>query len=97
MKGIPTTAKNPQAKLVEHIYKILDKIIYLHDIENKILDPKDPFMDILHTCIQAIRSTIYIILKKILGQLVFGYGMIFYLSFKAKQKEILDNKKTDYS
>ena len=51
MKGIPTTAKNPQAKLVEHVYKILDKIIYLHDIENKILDPKDPFMDILHTCI----------------------------------------------
>ena len=47
LTGIPTTVKNPQANLVERVYQMLNNIIRLYDIENRILDPKEPFIDIL--------------------------------------------------
>jgi len=84
IKGIPTTIKNPQANLVERVHQTLGNMIRLNDLENKKLDPKDPFTDILYTCMWVIRSTVHATLKATPGQLVFGRDMIFDLSFKAK-------------
>ena len=39
--------KNLEANLVECAYQALNSIICLNDIENRILDPKELFIDIL--------------------------------------------------
>ena len=93
IKGVPIMVKNPQANLVERVHQTLGNMIRLHDTENKILDPNDPFTDILCTCMWAIHSTVYTTLKATPGQLVFGRDMIFDLSFKAKWKEIVNNRR----
>ena len=93
IEGIVTSVKNPQANLVKRVYQTLGNIIHLHDTKNKILDPMDPFTDILCACMWAMCSTVHTILKATPGQLVFRRDIIFDLSFKTKWKDVLDNRK----
>ena len=48
--GIPTKVKNPHANLVECVNQALNSMTHLHNIENRILDNKEPFIDILCAC-----------------------------------------------
>ena len=93
LTGIPTTVKNPQANLVERVHQTLNSMIRLHDIENRILDAKEPFIDILCACAWAIRSTVHTTLKASPAQVVFGRDMLFDLSFKVNWRDLLDNRK----
>ena len=78
---------------MERVHQTLNSMMRLHDIENRILDPKEPFIDILCTCAWAIRSTVHTTLKASPAQIVFGRDMLFDLSFKVKWRELLDNRK----
>ena len=91
--GIPIIIKNLNANLVECAYQTLNSIICLHDIENRILDNKEPFIDILFACAWAMRSTVHTTLKASPAQVVFGRDMLFDLSFKVHWKDLLDNRK----
>ena len=92
IQSVPNTVKNPQANLVERVHQTLGNMIRLKDIENVILDPKDPFTDIICSCAWAIRSTVHTTLKASPAQLVFGRDMIFDLSFKVKWRDTTDNR-----
>ena len=57
-------------------------MIRLSNIENRIIDPKELFIDILYAYMQTIQSTVYMMLKALPAQVVFGRDILFNLSFK---------------
>ena len=68
-------------------------MIHLYNIENRILNNKEPFIDILCAYAWAIHSTVHTTLKASPAQVVFGRDMLFILSFKVHWKDLLDNRK----
>ena len=74
-------------------HQTLNSIICLYNIENRILDAKEPFINILYTYAWAIRSTVHTTLKASPTQVVFGRDMLFDLTFIVHWKDLLDNRK----
>lgn len=92
----PTTVKNPQANLVERVHQTLGNMLRTCELDQRILDPTDPFTGYLAHCMWAIRSTVHTITNRSPAQLAFGRDMLFDLSFittnwgeiYAKRKEV---------
>ena len=97
LAGIPATVKNLQVNLVECAHQKLNSMIRLYDIENRILGNKEPLINILCACAWAMWSTVHVMLKASLAQVVFGRDMLFDLSFKVHWKDLLDNKKKGFT
>jgi hypothetical protein len=62
------------------------------ELEERELDPDDPWEKILQACAFAIRSTFHTTLQASSGQLVFGRDMIHDIRFQANWDRIKNNK-----
>ena len=81
---IPAAVKNLQANLVECVHQTLNSMSCLHNIENRILDPREPLTDILRVFVQAVQLAACMTLKASLVQVVFRRDVLFDLLFKGK-------------
>ena len=80
----PTTAYNPTANgIVERVHQTLGNMLRTHELEDKELDPHEPFKMYLSSVAWAIRSTYHTTLDATPGQVVFGRDMILPIQHKA--------------
>jgi hypothetical protein len=89
----PTTSYNPQGNSVtETIDQVMGNMLRAFELEDRELDPDDPWNEFLQACDLAIRSTFHITLQASLGQIVFGRDMIHDIRFEANWDRIRNNK-----
>jgi hypothetical protein len=62
------------------------------ELEERVLDPDDPWNEVLQACAVGIMSTLHTTLQASPGQLVFGRDMIHDISFQASWDRIKNNK-----
>ena len=73
----PTTAYNPTANgIVERVHQTLGNMLRTHELEDKELDPHEPFKMYLSSVAWAICSTYHTTLDATPGQVVFGRDTI---------------------
>ena len=73
----PTTAYNPTAnRIVERVHQTLGNMLCMHKLEDKELDPQEPFYMYLGSVAWAIQSTYHTTVDATPGQVVFGWDMI---------------------
>jgi hypothetical protein len=92
-KCSPTTSYNPQGKsIIERIHQVMGNMLRAFELEDRELDPDDPWNEFLQACAFAIRSTFHTTLQASPGQLVFGRDMIHDIQFEANWNRIKNNK-----
>ena len=92
VKALSTTVRNPQANFVERIHQTLGNMLRMHELEKMMLDPRDPWSDILAQCAWAIRSTAHTLLDATPAQLVFGRDMLFDVSHVVNWEQINEQR-----
>jgi hypothetical protein len=93
IKCRPTTSYNPQGNSVaERIHQVMGNVLRAFELEERELDPDDPWNEFLQACVFGIRSTFHTTLQASLGQLVFGRYMIHDIRFQANWDRIKNNK-----
>ena len=89
----PTTSYNPQGNaIIEQIHQVLGNMLRTYELEDRDLDPTDPWGEFLQACAFGIRSTHHTTLQASPGQLVFGRDMIHNIPFVADWNRIETNK-----
>jgi transposase InsO family protein len=84
MKKKVTTAYNPQANgIIERVHLVLADALRTFELQNRELNPKDPWSSFLAAAAFAIRSTFHTTLQATPAQLVFGRDMLLPIKFKA--------------
>jgi hypothetical protein len=80
----PTTSYNPQGNaIIERIHQVMGNMLRTFELEERDLDPQDPWGEFLQQCAFGIRSTHHTTLQASPGQLVFGRDMIHNIPFIA--------------
>src|SRR5687768_4993184 len=78
IKKKPTTVRNPQANaIVKQTHQVLTNMIWTFKPDTDYLPVDNPWKGVLSETAFAMRSTYHTMLKKTLGQLVFGRDMFF--------------------
>jgi transposase InsO family protein len=79
-----TTAYNPQANgIIERVHLVLADALRTYELQERELDPHDPWSSLLASASFAIRSTYHTTLRATPAQLVFGRDMLLPIKFKA--------------
>jgi transposase InsO family protein len=64
IKCIPTTSYNPQGNsITERIHQVMGNMLRAFELEERELDPDDPWNELLHACAFGIRSTFHTTLQ----------------------------------
>jgi transposase InsO family protein len=93
IKCIPTTSYNPQGNsIIERIHQVMGNMLRAFKLEERELDPDDPWNEFLQACAFGIRSAFHTTLQASPGQLVFGRDMIHDIRFQANWDRIKNNK-----
>jgi hypothetical protein len=93
IKFSPTTSYNPQGNsIIERIHQVIGNMLRPFELEDRKLDPDDPWNELLQACAFAIRSTFHTTLQASPGQLVLGRDMIHEIQFEANWDRIKNNK-----
>jgi hypothetical protein len=93
IKCRPFTSYNPQGNsVIERIHQVMGNMLRAFELEERELDPDDPWNEFLQACAFGIRSTFHTTLQASPGQLVFGRDMIHDIRFKANWDRIKNNK-----
>jgi transposase InsO family protein len=72
IKCSPTTSYNPQGNsVIERIHLVVGNMLRDFELENRALDPDDPWNEFLQACALAIMSTFHTTLHASPGQLFF--------------------------
>ena len=83
LKRKPITPYNPQSNgIIERVHAVLNDILRTFELEERELDPYEPFREFLSAAGFAIRATYHTTLQASPAQLVFGRDMI--LPFKVE-------------
>jgi hypothetical protein len=79
-----TTAYNPQANgIIERVHLVFADALRTYELQERELDPNDPWSSLLASASFAIRSTYHTTLRATPAQLVFGRDMLLPIKFKA--------------
>jgi hypothetical protein len=93
IKCRPTTSYNPQGvSIIERIHQAMGNMLRAIELEERVLDPEDPWNKLLQDSAFGIRSTFHTTLQATPGQLVFGRDMIHDVRFQADWDGIKNNK-----
>jgi hypothetical protein len=93
IKCRPTTSYNPQGNsIIDRIHQVMGNMLRSFELEERELDPEDPWNKFLQACAFGIRSTFHTTLQVSPGQLVFGRDMIHDVRFQANWDRIKNNK-----
>ena len=110
----PTSIKSPQSNAVlEYVHQVVGNMLHMYNLDDQEdWDAHDPFREILVGIAWAIQSMYHTMLGAMLGQIVFGWDMLFNIPFiydlektciwkqktinEANQKENLKHKQHDY-
>ena len=96
MKRKPTTTYNPQANgIVERVHAVLNDILRTFELEERDLDPHDPFSEFLSAAAFAIRATYHTTLQATPAQLVFGRDMILPVAITANWGRIKERRQEE--
>jgi hypothetical protein len=83
MKEKPSSNYNPQSNgIVEKVHQVLGNALRTFELENKELDPNDPWGHFLSAAAWAIHSTVHTTLDATPGKLVFGQDMLLPIQIK---------------
>jgi hypothetical protein len=89
----PTTSYNPQGNsIIERIHHVIGNMLRAFELEERKLDPEDPWNEFLQACVFGISSTFHTTLQASTVQLVFGRDMIHDVSFQANWDRTKNNK-----
>ena len=89
----PSGAWNPQSNaILERVHQVLGDCLRSFNLENKDLDPAEPFEKFLTSAAYAIRSAYHTTLGFSPAQLVFGRDMFMLVDFKADWERIKQKK-----
>jgi transposase InsO family protein len=70
IKCRPTTSYNPQGNsVIERIHQVMGNMLRAFELEERELDPDDPWHEFLQACTFGIRSTFHTTLQASPGQL----------------------------
>jgi hypothetical protein len=73
----PTTSYNPQGNsVIDRIHQVMGNMLRTFELEDREMDPDDPWTEFQHACDFSIRSAFHTTLHAPPGQLVFGRDMI---------------------
>jgi hypothetical protein len=93
IKFRPTTSYNPQGNsIIERAHQVMGNMLRAFELEERYLDPNDPWNESLQACAYGIRSTYHTTLQAYPGQLVFGRDMMHDVRFQANWDSIKTNK-----
>jgi len=93
IKTKPSGAWNPQSNsILERVHQVLGDCLRAFNLENKDLDPQDPFEEFLTAAAYVIRSAHPSTLGHSPAQLVFGRDMFMPVSFHADWEKIKQSK-----
>ena len=93
IKCKPTTSYNPQGNsIIERVHQVMANMLRAFELEERDLDPEDPWNEFLQACAYGIRSTYHTTLQATPGQLIFGRDMIHDVRFQANWDRIARNK-----
>ena len=93
IKCRPTTSYNPQGNsIIERVHQVMGNMLRAFEVEERDLDPINPWDEFLQACAYGIRSTYHTTLQASPGQLVFGRDMIHDVRFQANWDRIKNNK-----
>jgi hypothetical protein len=93
IKEKPPASYNPQSNgIVEQVHQVLGNALRTFELENKELDPNDPWGHFLSAAAWAIRSTVHTTLNVTPGQLVFGRDMLLPNQIKTNWARIRQRK-----
>jgi hypothetical protein len=94
VKEKPSTNYNPQSNgIVEQVQQVLGNALPTLELENKELEPNDPWGHFLSAAAWAIRSTVHTtLLDATLGQFVFGRDMLLPIQLKTDWARIRQRK-----
>ena len=85
----PTSGFNPQSNgIIERVHMVLADILRTFELEERELNPEDPFTEFLNAAAFAIRATYHTTLGCSPSQLVFGRDMILPIAFNANWDRI---------
>ena len=89
LKRKKTTVKNPRANsMIERAHQVFGTMLRTFDLDNKVLDPIDPFGEYLAQITWAMRSTYHTTLDASPGQIVFGRDMLIDMEHQVDWKKI---------
>jgi hypothetical protein len=93
LKRKPSGAWNPQSNaILERVHQVLGDCLRTFNLENRNLDPDDPFEEFLTATAYAIRSAYHTTLGYSPAQLVFGRDMFMPVNFDVDWNKIKQNK-----
>jgi hypothetical protein len=93
IKGRPTTSYNHQRNSInERIHQVMGNMLRAFELEEREIDPDDPWNKFFQACPFSIRSTFHTTLQASPGQLLFGRDMIRDIGFQANWKRTKNNK-----
>jgi hypothetical protein len=96
IKCRPTTYYNPQGNIIiERVHQIMGNVLRSFELEERDLDPNNPWDDFFQACSGGIRSTYHTTSQASPGQLVFGRDMIHDVLFQANWGRIKNNKQNN--
>jgi hypothetical protein len=90
----PTTSYTPTPQrnsIVERIPQVRGNILRSFELEERELDPDDPWNELLHACAFGVRSTFHTTLQASPGQIVFGSDTIHDIRFQSNWDRIKNN------
>ena len=96
MKKRRSTEYNPQSNgIVERVHQVLGDMLRTFELEERELDPDNPWSEFLTAVGYAIRSTYHTTLEATPAQLVFGRDMLLPMTFEANWTRIQQNRQKE--
>jgi transposase InsO family protein len=89
IKCSPTTSYNPQVNsVIERIHQVMGNMLRASELEDRELDPDNPWNEFIQACAFATWSTFHTTLQASPGQLVFRTDKIHDIQFEANCNEL---------
>jgi transposase InsO family protein len=93
IKRRTTSSYNPQGNsIIETIHQVMGNMLRAFELEERELDPDDPWNKCLQACAFGIMCTFHTTLQAFPGQLVFGRDIIHGIRCQANWDRIKNNK-----
>ena len=96
IKPKPSTTYNPQSNgIIERVHQVLGNALRTFELEERELDPRDPFSSFLAAASYAIRSMYHTTLQATPAQLIYGRDMILPIQFKTDWESLRANRQKE--